>query len=195
VRAAELRAEVERLSHAYHVLDEPLVDDATYDARFRELLELEAADPALRTPDSPTQRVGGEVLPGFEPVRHLQPMLSLANARDVDELGAWDERVRRLLAAEDVEEPGPLRHRAEDRRPGDLADLPRRRLRARRHARRRCGRRGRDGQLRTVRVVAVARGRRTIHPRCSRCGARSTSPGPRSSVSTRSGWRAGNGLP
>ena len=81
------------------------MDDATYDARFRELVELEEADPALRTPDSPTQRVGGEVLPGFEPVRHLQPMLSLANARDLDELAAWDERVRRLLADEDVDEP------------------------------------------------------------------------------------------
>jgi DNA ligase (NAD+) len=110
LRAAELRAEIERLGHAYHVLDQPLVDDASYDALFRELVELEERDPSLRTPDSPTQRVGGEILPGFEPVRHLQPMLSLANARDVDELVAWDERVRRLLAADDVEgRPGTSR--------------------------------------------------------------------------------------
>ena len=58
-RAAELRRELERLNHAYYVLDQPLVPDADYDMLFRELQGLEEEHPALRTPDSPTQRVGG----------------------------------------------------------------------------------------------------------------------------------------
>ena len=103
-RAAELRAQVERASHAYYVLDRPLIDDAAWDALFQELVALEEAHPELRTPDSPTQRVGGTILPDFEPARHRQPMLSLANARGEDELREWEARVRRLLAARGVED-------------------------------------------------------------------------------------------
>jgi DNA ligase (NAD+) len=98
-RAALLRRELERHNRLYYVEDAPEIDDAGYDALFRELKAIEDEDPSLRTPDSPTQRVGGVAAAGFEEVRHLQPMLSLANARDVDELVAWDQRVRRQLQA------------------------------------------------------------------------------------------------
>jgi DNA ligase (NAD+) len=95
-RAAELRRVIEGHNHRYYVLDEPTVSDAEYDQLLDELREIEAANPELRTPDSPTQRVGGRPLDKFEPVEHLQPMLSLANARNEEELRAWDARVRKL---------------------------------------------------------------------------------------------------
>ena len=98
-RAAWLRRELERHNRLYYADDAPEVDDATYDRLFRELVALEEEQPELRTPDSPTQRVGGIAASGFEQVRHLQPMLSLANARNSDELLAWDVRVRRGLEA------------------------------------------------------------------------------------------------
>jgi DNA ligase (NAD+) len=98
-RAAWLRRELERHNRLYYVEDAPEIDDAGYDALYRELNALEEEDPSLRTADSPTQRVGGIAAGGFEEVRHLQPMLSLANARDVDELISWDQRVRRQLEA------------------------------------------------------------------------------------------------
>ena len=104
-RAAELRDALSRYSYQYYVLDQPEVDDSVYDALYRELLELEAAHPELRTPDSPTQRVGAQPLERFEQVRHLEPMLSLANARDEDELRAWDLRNRRLLESRGLLEP------------------------------------------------------------------------------------------
>ena len=94
---AELREQLNRHAHLYYVLDQPQIDDAEYDALFRELQELEAEHPELRTPDSPTQRVGGAVAREFTQVRHRTPMLSLANARNEDELLAWDQRNRRLL--------------------------------------------------------------------------------------------------
>ncbi|HEY1479836.1 MAG TPA: NAD-dependent DNA ligase LigA, partial [Gaiellales bacterium] len=98
-RAAWLRRELERHNRLYHVEDAPEIDDAAYDALFRELVALEEGDPSLRTTDSPTQRVGAVATSGFAEVRHLQPMLSLANARNPDELLAWDQRVRRGLEA------------------------------------------------------------------------------------------------
>ena len=70
------------------MLDDPEVSDADYDALLSELREIEAEHPELLTPDSPTQRVGAKPLEKFEQVRHLQPMLSLANARNEDELRA-----------------------------------------------------------------------------------------------------------
>ena len=96
-RAAELREQLERHSYLYYVLDRPEISDAEYDALFRELQELEERHPELSTPDSPTRRVGGEVLREFAQVRHRTPMLSLANARNDDELLAWEQRNRRLL--------------------------------------------------------------------------------------------------
>ena len=79
-RAAELRRILERANHAYYVLDKPEMSDAAYDRLFRELQDLEAAHPELRTSDSPTLRVGAEPAAGFKKHRHLVPMLSLANA-------------------------------------------------------------------------------------------------------------------
>ena len=103
-RAAELRRSIERHAHLYYVLDRPEIGDADYDLLLGELQDLEADFPALRTPDSPTQRVGGQPLEKFEQWRHLQPMLSLANARNADELLAWDARNRRLLEAHGLAE-------------------------------------------------------------------------------------------
>ena len=88
-RAAELRQQLEYHGHRYYVLDDPEVSDVEYDALLNELRDLEAAHPELLTPDSPTQRIGGQPLDKFEEVRHLQPMLSLANARNEEELAAW----------------------------------------------------------------------------------------------------------
>ena len=108
-RATELAQLLERYNHEYYVLDAPTVPDAEYDRLFRELQQLEADYPALKTPASPTQRVGGEVLPAFDSVVHAVPMLSLSNAfSDMQaddfavrhaELIAFDERVGRDLAA------------------------------------------------------------------------------------------------
>ncbi len=103
-RLAELRTEIRRHDHAYYVNDAPTADDATYDALLRELRALEDEHPELVTPDSPTQRVSGGLREGLVEVRHLQPMLSLANARNEDELVAWDERVRKQLAAAGIDE-------------------------------------------------------------------------------------------
>ena len=103
-RAAWLRDELTRHLRLYHELDEPEISDAEYDALYRELVELEARHPELRTPDSPTQRVGSRPAEGFAPAEHLMPMLSLANARDREALAAWDARARRLLAQRGLEE-------------------------------------------------------------------------------------------
>ncbi|MEA2450749.1 MAG: ligase, partial [Thermoleophilaceae bacterium] len=99
-RAEELRRELEHHNELYYLRDEPEISDAEYDALINELRAIEADNPDLITPDSPTQKVGAAPLEKFEPVRHLQPMLSLANARNEDELRAWDTRVRNLLAKE-----------------------------------------------------------------------------------------------
>ena len=101
-RAAELRALLNRYAHAYYVLDAPLVPDAEYDRLFRELQVLEAAHPGLCSPDSPTQRVGGEVLKALRPVRHRVPMLSIETETDTTPQGAvaFDARVRRKLGLE-----------------------------------------------------------------------------------------------
>jgi DNA ligase (NAD+) len=99
-RIGELRAAIDEANHRYHVLDQPSIDDAAYDALMAELRGLEAEHPELVTADSPTQRVGGAPSSAFAPYEHRQPMLSLANARNEDELRAWGERVARLLGGE-----------------------------------------------------------------------------------------------
>ena len=96
-RAAELRAAIDEANHRYHVLDQPSIADSEYDTLMRELQQLEAEHPELVTPDSPTQRVGAPPSSQFASVRHPQPMLSLANARNEAELRAWAERLERLL--------------------------------------------------------------------------------------------------
>ena len=95
-RVAELRSQLERHNHLYYVLDEPAVSDAEYDALLDELRDLEVAHPELLDSGSPTQRVGASPLEKFVQVKHLQPMLSLANARGEGELRAWAVRVATL---------------------------------------------------------------------------------------------------
>jgi DNA ligase (NAD+) len=93
-RIGMLRDEIRRAEHAYYVLDMPEISDAEYDGLFLELRRLEDEHPALITPDSPTQRVGGEASDQFAKVRHRSPMLSLQNAFDEAEIRAFDKRVR-----------------------------------------------------------------------------------------------------
>ncbi|AHY45384.1 dnlj: DNA ligase, NAD-dependent [Rubrobacter radiotolerans] len=102
-RLERLREEVRYHSRRYYIEDAPEISDAEYDALYAELEALESEHPDLVTPDSPTQRVGGEPLEGFREVRHAVPMLSLANARSPEDLIEWDARVRRLLGEEESE--------------------------------------------------------------------------------------------
>jgi DNA ligase (NAD+) len=95
-RAVELRRILTRAIHAYYVLDAPEMSDAEYDRLFGELVALEAAAPELRTPDSPTLRVGAEPATSLAKHRHLAPMLSLANAFSDEDLDAWEERNARI---------------------------------------------------------------------------------------------------
>ena len=106
-RARALREELQRHAHAYYVLDAPTVPDAEYDRLFRELQALEAEHPELLTPDSPTQRVIGQVLPGLVPVAHAVPMLSIRTETDTTAGGAeaFDARVRRELELPDDAPP------------------------------------------------------------------------------------------
>jgi DNA ligase (NAD+) len=97
--SAGLRARLLQANENYHVLDAPTISDAEYDALLRELVDLEERYPELRTPDSPTQRVGGTPLSDFAQYRHTIPMLSLGNAFDEDDLRAFDARVAKLAGA------------------------------------------------------------------------------------------------
>jgi DNA ligase (NAD+) len=104
-RAKALRSALEEHAHRYYVLDDPTIGDEQYDALLDELRGLEREHPELATPDSPTQRVGAEPVGKLEKVTHLEPMLSLPNARSEDELRAWVERMRNHLAREGIESP------------------------------------------------------------------------------------------
>ena len=101
-RVSDLRARIEKANYEYHVLDRPTLADEAYDALMRELQELEAKNPELVTPDSPTQRVGAAPSNRFAPVEHTHPMLSLSNVFDEAELRAFDGRVRKALGRDDV---------------------------------------------------------------------------------------------
>ena len=102
-RIENLRAELRRHEHLYYVMDAPAISDAEYDSLMNELKRLEAEHPELVTSDSPTQRVGGKPAEGFGKVKHSRPMLSLDNAYNVEELTAWDKRVRELAGLLPVE--------------------------------------------------------------------------------------------
>jgi DNA ligase (NAD+) len=102
-RVAELRALVNHHNERYHVLDEPEIPDAEYDALVRELRQLESDHPELITPDSPTQLVGAAPLGLFAPVRHRTPMMSLDNAISEAELRAWADRLKRQLPEIDLD--------------------------------------------------------------------------------------------
>ncbi len=98
-----LRREIERHNRLYYALDRPEIPDVEYDRLFRELVELEQRHKELASPDSPTQRVGAEPLIEFAEVKHRTPMLSLNNAFDVDEVHAFDRRVREALGQDIVD--------------------------------------------------------------------------------------------
>jgi DNA ligase (NAD+) len=99
-RISRLRTEIEEHDYRYYVLAEPTVSDEEYDALMRELVRMEEANPSLRSPDSPTQRVGGAPTKEFRTVRHDPPMLSLGNSYSEEEIREFDRRVRDLLSPE-----------------------------------------------------------------------------------------------
>jgi DNA ligase (NAD+) len=101
-----LRREIEQHNYRYYVLDDPLVSDAEFDVLFRRLQQLEEAHPELRTPDSPTQRVGAAPLEKFATARHRQPMLSLQNVTTREEMEEFDRRIRKFLNLERIEYVG-----------------------------------------------------------------------------------------
>jgi DNA ligase (NAD+) len=101
-RAAELRRQLEHHNRLYYLHDDPEVGDDEYDALLNELRVLEADHPELRTPDSPTQRVGAPPLERFQQVEHLEQMLSLGNARNEEELRAWEARIANYLKRLDI---------------------------------------------------------------------------------------------
>ncbi len=106
-RAAALREQLRHHAHRYYVLDAPEIPDAEYDRLFQELQAIEAAHPEVLTADSPTQRILGQVLDGFVPVRHAVPMLSIRTETDTEATGAvaFDARVRRELALAEADPP------------------------------------------------------------------------------------------
>ena len=121
-RAAELREQVRRADREYYELDDPTLGDDEYDEMMRELRALEEADPSLITPDSPTQRVAGRATDRFPQVRHVEPMLSLGNARGADEFRAWEVRLMNRLKRLDIS-PSELRFVSEPKIDGIAISL------------------------------------------------------------------------
>lgn len=101
-RIEKLREEIRRHDYLYYVLDRPAITDAEYDRLFRELVELERQHPELASPDSPTQRVAGAILPALPEVRHVAPLLSLESVVDPEEVRRFDERLRREIGQKAV---------------------------------------------------------------------------------------------
>ncbi|HAV21602.1 MAG: NAD-dependent DNA ligase LigA [Bacillota bacterium] len=102
-RLRKLREEIEYHNYRYYVLDDPVISDVEYDRLMQELIDLEEAYPELVTADSPTQRVGSEPITAFEQIIHSSPMMSLTNSYSLEELKAFDSRVRKALPGEGVE--------------------------------------------------------------------------------------------
>ncbi len=100
-RIADLRTKLNDHNFRYYVLDDPVISDSQYDELLRELQSLEEAHPKLITPDSPSQRVGASPLSAFGSITHSQPMLSLANAMNTDELVAFMDRIKKGLDTEE----------------------------------------------------------------------------------------------
>ncbi len=101
-RIGELRERLDRANRAYFVHDNPIMPDSEYDARLRELIELEAAHPDLFDANSPSQRIGGEAIDGFVSVQHAVPMMSIDNTYDIADLRAWHERVLKGVGDESL---------------------------------------------------------------------------------------------
>ncbi len=104
VRAEKLRKEIDRYRYAYHVLDKPEISDEVYDSLMRELRQLEEKFPELKTPDSPSQRIGGKPLEKFEKVRHAHKQWSLDDAFSFEELVKWQEKIIRMLEKKGIHE-------------------------------------------------------------------------------------------
>src|SRR5436190_8813164 len=102
-RIAQLRDEIREHEYLYYVLDQPSISDYEFDQLMRELKQLEAENPELVTPDSPTQRVGGEPAKEFPTHRFSRPMLSLENAYSEEELRDWHRRVTQLAETDSVD--------------------------------------------------------------------------------------------
>nr|MDA3834618.1 DNA ligase (NAD(+)) LigA [Spirochaetales bacterium] len=96
-RLKELHLLLHKYSHAYYILDDPLISDGEYDTLFQELLDIDRNHPECITPDSPSQRVGSTPLDGFTPFAHTHPMLSLGNSFSDDDLRDFDSRLLRFL--------------------------------------------------------------------------------------------------
>src|SRR5947209_3468817 len=101
-RVEQLRRELRRHDRLYYVEARPEISDREYDRLMEELKKLEAAHPELASPDSPTQRVGGEPIAGFHTVRHREPMMSIDNSYSADDLREFDRRVRKVVGSEPV---------------------------------------------------------------------------------------------
>lgn len=102
-RIKELRTEIDHHNHLYFVENSPVISDSEYDLLMRELVTLESEYPGLVTPQSPTQRVGGKLLDGFQEVAHELPMLSLGNAFNSNEMRAWHNRISGILESNDFD--------------------------------------------------------------------------------------------
>ncbi len=152
-RAAELRRLVAHHNYRYHVLDDPEIPDSAFDALYDELESLEQAHPELVTPDSPTQRVGGEPAAGFTKVEHLQPMGSLEKATTAEALEKWATDVRKRLGTDE-----PVAYVIEPKIDGSAISLVYEQGSFVRGATRGDGRRGEDvtRNLRTVDTVPLS---------------------------------------
>ncbi len=102
-RAEKLRKEIEYHNYRYYTLDDPVITDYEYDMLLKELIDLENKYPALKTPNSPTQRIGAKILDGFSPVRHPSLMYSLDNIYSFEELKEFDERIKKLIGRDELE--------------------------------------------------------------------------------------------
>ncbi|MFH1098521.1 MAG: NAD-dependent DNA ligase LigA [Candidatus Uhrbacteria bacterium] len=156
-RIAKLRAEINRLRYAYHVLDESSISDAAHDSLKHELAELEAQFPDLVTPDSPTQRVGGKARPEFRKIEHRVPMISLNDVFDEAEFQSWVERMQNYSAQDGFALPDPLGFYAEVKMDGLAISLEYENGQLRRASTRGDGRVGEDviENVRTIEAVPL----------------------------------------
>ncbi|MGH3018456.1 MAG: NAD-dependent DNA ligase LigA [Gaiellaceae bacterium] len=152
-RAADLRAALNRASSAYYLEEEEVMTDAEYDRLYDELVELEAADPKLVTPDSPTQRVGATPTDRFTKVEHLAPMGSLEKVTSAESVGKWSDDVRKRLGTDE-----PIAYVMEPKIDGLAVSLVYENGMLVRGATRGDGVRGEDitPNLRTIRAVPLA---------------------------------------
>ena len=99
----ELREELRKHNHSYYVLSKPTISDYDFDMKLSKLHKLEQENPSLSSPDSPTQRVGGDITEKFEKVAHSSPMLSLSNSYNKEDIQEWAERAVKLTGNEELE--------------------------------------------------------------------------------------------